>query len=120
MCRSRHLISDSKPTSTTSANELSTHTDPLLSSISHVAATDPVLKISINITSPNGSTSVAVLPDSGADISAAGEGILHHLKEHVDNLLPSTIIPKTANGTEMHPMGKLPVNLKLGNKELIC
>ena len=116
-CHSRHLLSDAKPTSTTSANELSTHTDPLLSNINHVAATHPAPKISINITSLNGSTSVAVLPDSDADISAAGEGILHHLKEHVDNLLPSTIIPKIANRTEMHLMGKLPVNLKLGNKE---
>ena len=112
VCRSRP-----PPTSTTSAKAPSTYTDPLLSNISHVTATDPAPKITINITSLNGSTSVAVLPDSGADISAAGEAILHHLNEHVDNLHPSTIVPKAANGTEMRPMGKLPVSLKLGSKE---
>ena len=45
--------------------------------------------------------------------------VLHHLNEHIDNLLPSHIIPKAANGAEMHPMGKLPVHLKLGNKEFV-
>ena len=57
------------------------------------------------------------MPDSGADISAAGEEILAHLNEHIDNLLPSTTVPKAANGTEMHPVGKLLICLKLGNTE---
>ena len=57
------------------------------------------------------------MPDSGADISAAGEEILAHLNEHIDNLLPSTTVPKAANITEMHPVGKLPICLKLGNTE---
>ena len=80
--------------------------------------TDPASKITINITSPNGSTSIPVLPDSGADISAAGEAILPYRNEHVNNLIPSSVIPKAVNGTEMHPMGKFPVTLKLSNKVL--
>ena len=35
----------------------------------------------------------------------------------MDNLLPSSVILKAANGTEMHPVGKLPITLKLGSKE---
>ena len=58
-----------------------------------------------------------MLPDSGADISAAGTEILCHLNEHVDNLLPSRITPRAVNGAKMHPIGKLPVKLKLGDKE---
>ena len=117
VCCSRHSLPESKPTLTTSTNTLSTNKDLLLSNISNVAASDPAPKITINITTLNGSTSISVLPDSGADVSAAGKAIHHHLNEHVDNLLPSHIVPKAANGTAMHPIGKLPVNLKLGNRE---
>ena len=48
---------------------------------------------------------------------AASAAILGYLNEHIDNLLPSNTVPKAANGTEMHPVGKLPVRLKLGDKE---
>jgi len=34
------------------------------------------------------------------------------------NLLPSSIIPKAVNGAEMHPVNRLPVCFKTGNKEL--
>jgi len=77
----------------------------LLSTISHVTATDPAPKITLTITSLNGATSATVLPDSCADISAASTAILDLLNEHVDNLLPSNTIPKVANGTKMHPVG---------------
>ena len=117
VCRSRPSLPEPKATLTASTNTVSTNQDLLLSNISNVAASDPAPKIVVNITTRNGTTSIAVLPDSGADVSAAGEAVLHHLNEHIDNLLPSHIIPKAANGTEMHPMGKLPVHLKLGNKE---
>ena len=55
------------------------------------------------------------LPDSGADISAAGKEILSQLDEHEDNLLPSNMIPQAVNGTRMHPVGKLPVTLQIGD-----
>ena len=53
------------------------------------------------------------------DISAPSEAILCQLNEHADNLVSSDIVPKAANGTEMHPIGKLPVIFKLGNKEFV-
>ena len=88
-----------------------------LSNIYHVTSTDPAPKLKIDITTLNGATTTAVLPDSGADISAAGTSILSQLNEHIDNLLPSSVIPKAANGAEMHPVGRLPVCFKIGNKE---
>jgi len=39
------------------------------------------------------------------------------LNEHIDNLLPSSVTPKSANRTEMHPVGRLPVWVRIGNKE---
>ena len=117
VCRSRPLQPEPKPTLTASTNTLTTNKDLLLSNISNVTASDPAPKITIDITTLNGTRSIAVIPDSGADVSAAGEAILHHLNEHLDNLLPSHIVPKAANGTEMHPMGKLPIRLKLGNRK---
>ena len=71
----------------------------------------------MDIITLNGAVTTAVLPDSGADISAAGTGILSQLNEHIDNLLPSSVIPKAANGAEMHPVGRLPVCFKIGNKK---
>ena len=57
-----------------------------------------------------GSTSITVLPNSGTDISAANEAILCLLNEHADILVSSSMVPKAANGTEMHLIGKLPVS----------
>ena len=82
-----------------------------------MTATDPAPKITLNISSLNGCIAATILPDLGEDISAAGEEILAHLNEYIDNLLPSITVPKAANGTEMHPVEKLPNFLKLGNRE---
>ena len=66
------------------------------------------------MTSLNGTASINSLPDSGADISAAGTQALRELGEHVDNLLPSRVIPRAVNGMQMKPIGKLPVTFQLG------
>ena len=97
VCRSRQL--DTPPNQQNSK-------PATLSNMCYVASTHPAPTIPIQIVSPNGSTTTPVLPDSGADISAAGVEILHHLHEHIDNILPSKIIPKAANGARMHPVGK--------------
>ena len=69
--------------------------------------------IRINISSSSGTKQVEVLPDSVADISAAGQGILRILGQHVNNLLPSSINPRAVNGSCMTPIGKVPVRLQL-------
>ena len=100
--------------STVNTLQISQHT---LSNIRNVASTDPAPLIPISVSSLHGSITIKVLPDSGADISAAGTEILCHLNEYVDNLLPSRITPRAVTGAKMHPIGKLPVKLKLGDKE---
>ena len=85
--------------------------------IKHVTTNDAAPTILIHVSSLNGSSDIEMLPDSGADISAAGREILTRLGEHVDNLPPSGITPQTVNGSTMQPLGKLPVTLRLGDKQ---
>ena len=54
------------------------------------------------------------IPDSGADISAAGKESLQTLNKHVNSLMPSRVIPKAANRMKMYPLGKTPVKIQLG------
>ena len=49
--------------------------------------------IEIQMSSLNSNTTAVALPDSGAEISIAGHGLLKSLNEHPDNLLPSTTSP---------------------------
>ena len=57
--------------------------------------------------------SVTVLPDSGADISAAGQALTGILGLHVDNLTPSERSPRAANGAYMKTLVKIPVAISL-------
>ena len=82
-----------------------------------MSTADPAPTILIKLTSLNRSCHTDVLPDSGADISAAGELLLHLLNDHVYNLLPSDIIPHTANGRKMYPLGYLPVTFAIGSTQ---
>jgi len=59
-----------------------------------------------------------MLPDSDADLSAVGREFLTRLGEHVDNLPSFGITPQAVNGATMTPLGKLPVTLCLGNKQI--
>ena len=95
--------------------ETSTTSQTKLSNIHHMSSSDPAPLIKVNITSTNGSCDIEVLPDSGADISASGKGILTHLNEKIEFLNPSDVFPKTVNGAQMSPLGKLPVTVRLGN-----
>ena len=70
------------------------------------------------MSSLNSNTTAVALPDSGAEISIAGHGLLKSLNEHPDNLLPSTTSPRAVNRSTMHPIGKLPVKLVLGDQEI--
>ena len=67
---------------------------------------EPAPTISVQMTS-------TVLPDSGADISAAGHTIVGMLGHHLDNLAPSEISPRAVNGAYMKPVGKIPVTISL-------
>ena len=75
----------------------------------------PLIKVCI--TSANGSSELEVLPDSGADILAAGKQVLQHLNEQANCLPPSAVTPEAVNGTKLYPLGKIPVHLQLGCHE---
>ena len=64
--------------------------------------------VEVSVRGSNGDATLNVLPDSGADITAAGVHILAQLDEHVGNLLPST--HKTAysvDGSSLRSLGQI-------------
>ena len=75
---------------------------------------DPAPTVKVHLRTHHGDCHVQVLPDSGADISAAGEHILLQLNEYKDNLLPSEFTPRAANG---HAIGKMRVCFQLAGNE---
>ena len=86
-------------------------------SLNQIKAVDPAPTVMMHIITPNGSCQTQVLPDLGADISAAGEQILSQLNEHRNNLLPSEFAPHAANGQKIKSMGKMCVQFRLAGKE---
>ena len=52
---------------------------------------EPAPTIEIQVSSSLGTKGIRVLPDSGAEITAAGKETLAYLDHHPDNLLPSTV-----------------------------
>ena len=122
VCRARQ----SRPTAQSlSANAMQTseettateHNPNHLSALRQVAAADPAPTTQVHISTVNGSSTTPVLPDSGADISAAGPHLLTLLDEHPSNLLPSLVSPHTASGHKMRPIGKLPTTLTLQGRK---
>ena len=77
-------------------------------------ATESAPTITVCVSSSTSSHYIDVLPDSGADISAAGQEMLHALGHHIDNSLPSTISPRIVNGSSMAALGKIPITTQLG------
>jgi len=78
------------------------------------AITEPAPTVTVDISSMTGTHSIEVLPDSGADISAAGPEVLAKMGHHKDNILTSNITPRTVNGLSMTPLGRVPVTMQLG------
>ncbi len=71
----------------------------------------------MQVTTLHGQADLDVLPDSGADICAAGPGFVKSLGEHMDNLAKSDVTPRAVNGSMLHPLGKIPkVNFKINGK----
>ena len=109
VCRSR------KPTQTQSHDPATNAviTTPTVNTAQ--AGIQPAPTLQAEFSTSNGSTTTQVLPDSGADISVAGPSVIQSLNDHPGNLLPSQITPCTVNGQTMTPIGKLPVQIKIGN-----
>ena len=115
VCRSRKLAS-APPQPGTEASTNAVRIFPI--SIKTSASIDPSIKpaptIQAHFSTPNGSATLTALPDSGADLSVAGPSIIMTLGDHMSNLLPSQITPRTVSGHKMPPLGKLPVKISIG------
>ena len=91
------------------AQALSTNELPIvqLSELAHGPAT-PAPTVNMQVSTHHGQASLDILPDSGAEISAAGPQFVQALGEYMDNLAPSNICPRAVNGSILYPVGKLP------------
>ena len=69
--------------------------------------------IGVTLESAIGQAELSVLPDSGADISAAGPQLPDALGTNVQNLLPTDVSPKVADGRPMKALGAIPVRIRL-------
>ncbi len=107
-CRQPHP-SGKTPAITPRANTLSTSELPILQlSNANSGSVTPAPTVRMKVTTCHGQTYTSVLPDSGADICAAGPDLVHALNEDMYNLADSNVIPKAVNGSLLHPAGKLP------------
>ena len=79
---------------------------------------DPAPTLTVHIQALNGQATVEVLPDSGANISAAGVDFLTHFNEHVLNLLPSDVKPRAVNGNILSPIGSLKAVISIGRRSV--
>ena len=102
------------PTRSIQALTATTNEPPQINIAKLGDATGHAPTINVHISSLNGAAEVDILQDSGADISATGRASLSQLGEHEHNLLPSQVIPRAVSGTRMHPVGRLPITLRLG------
>ena len=109
---SQARLSTNEPTSCRARNKITK-----MSTIRRVTAAKPAPTILIRISTKKRFYQAQVLPDSGVDISAAGQDLLKHLDEHTDHLVPSQIIPWATNGQKMQSVGKMLVKFQLGDKE---
>ena len=89
-----------------------------LSSIMSLNYADPAPTLTVHIQALNGQATVEVLPDSGADISAAGVDFLTHFNKHVLNLLPSDVKPRAVNGNILSPIGSLKAVISIGRRSV--
>ena len=108
MCPSKSRDNDNKG-SEASVNALEFNKNDRLWSINAVAAEPPAPTVVLHARSLNGEADVQVLPDSGANICAAGVQFLTKLGEREDNIGDSDIEPQTVNGKTMKPLGCLRV-----------
>ena len=74
---------------------------------------ESALTIDVTLESANGQAELSVLPDSEADISAAGPELLQALGTNVQKLLPTDVSPKVADGRPMKALGAIPVRIRL-------
>ena len=95
---------------TPQAKTLYTDNLPLvhISELSDSKPLTPAPTVKMQVATCNGQTSFDILPDSGADICAAGPQFVKALGEQMNNLAHSNICPRAVNGSTLYPVGKIP------------
>ena len=107
--------------STTSSNpRRQSHCPNNVASVIASAQSTSAPTVQAAISTLNGTCTTVALPDTGADICAAGITILESLGESVSNLLPPNDHPKSADGLPMKCIGRLPVTVAVGNQSISC
>ena len=108
VCRQRLKT---KPPTTTNPPHTGSLSVPIIpATISNVGSVpfSPAPKITVQAASSYGRAYIEALPDSGADVCAAGPSFVYALGEHIDNLAFSDVTPRAVNGTTLQPIGKIP------------
>ena len=113
ICRQRPSTARGKQKTTASGsrvNTLSTNTGLPSVQLSRVTKSPitPAPTVKMLVTTCNGQAHLEILPDSGADVCAAGPSFVQALGEHMDNLINSDITPRAVNGSILHPLRKIP------------
>ena len=85
-------------------------------SINAVTAEPPAPTVLLHARALNGEADIDILPDSGANICAAGTQFLAKIGERKDNLDHSDIKPQAANGHTMKPLGCLSVTFSTSGR----
>ena len=87
-----------------------------LNSVRFFGATDnkSAPRVDVKVSKGDKSTTVTALPDSGADISGASWALLDQMGICSSRLRKSKTKPTAVNGTKMTSMGKIKVNITLG------
>ena len=71
--------------------------------------------VNVLVTSATGQTvQVQAIPDTGADVSAAGPGFIDLLGGSLEKLAPTTERQESADGSPMHVLGSVSVTLTIG------
>ena len=61
----------------------------------------------MHVASRNGQADYSILPDTGAEICAAGLDFMIAVGEHVNNLMDSNLAVRAVNCTTMRPLGMI-------------
>ena len=87
-----------------------------LMSIKSVRSETRAPRINLIVKGPNGSAELSVLPDSGADITAADVKTISLLGETVKSIEPSTLSQtQSVDGSTLQPIGQMTVKISLGD-----
>ena len=73
--------------------------------------------IDVKVTCEGRTSMCKVLPDSGADICAAGFDFLKTIKKQSKDLASSDVRPEAVNGQRMNPIGSTTVVLEYGDRK---